>query len=175
MQTTPGASRGRCGNNTLRIVGVLQSIRPAKRPQAHPASPVERLLEAGIAEIEAARAARSRAVSDHERWYYKRVAEDVANHLADKVLRCRRQGPPLLPGARAHPPRLGFLREQLDLQRKITAARSEVQYRDMLVRAAWAMPDGSPEWCAWESRMSELWDAENVLADLERKAAPWPN
>jgi len=173
MQTTPGADRGRCGNNSLRIVAILEHIRPGTRPQAHTPSPLERVLEAGIAEIEGARAARARAVTDHERWYFRRVAEDVANHLADDVLRCRRQGSPLPPGVRAVPPRLGFLREMLDLQRQITAARSEVCYRDMLVRAAWTMPDGSPAWCAWERRMSELWAAERELAALERKAAPW--
>jgi hypothetical protein len=169
----PRGIGARGGNGTLRIVGILDSIAPAKRPQAHTPSHLERVLEAGIAEIEEARAARARAVTDHERWYFGRVAEDVANHLADNVLRCRRQGSPRPSGVRALSPRLGFLRGMLDLQRQITAARSEVRYHDMLVRAAWSMPDGSPSWCAWERHMSKLWDAERELAALERKAAPW--
>src|SRR3546814_9135109 len=97
----PRGNGARGGNGTLRIVGILNRIAPAKRPQAQTPSPLERVIEAGIAEIEAARAARYRAVSDHDRWYLRRVAEDIANHLADNVLRCRLQGSPLLPGARA--------------------------------------------------------------------------
>jgi hypothetical protein len=144
---------------------------PPSASQQVPRSETERLLEAGIAEIVAARAAAKCAVTDEARARYKRAAEDMANWLADDLLKMRKRVVPEPPGRRVPPP-LGALRRELDLQRKLTAARAEVCQCEIALRATRASED-LEIWGQWESRMWALGCAEQTVRELERELRPW--
>ena len=123
-------------------------------------------VEEILSNIESARAAGKRAVSDGERWYYRRVADDAANYLADDVLQMRQSVAHEPPGRRV-PPTLSQLKFMIAMHRRIDAAKAAVQSAEAALHASWDLPDGS-----WERHLSALGDAERKLAAVEREAMP---
>lgn len=170
METARPGEGADGGNDTFKVVACLDSIAPRSRPQVPP-SEVERIVAAGIAVIERSRAAARAAIYDDVRAYHRRVAEDIANYLADNVLHLRRTATPTRPG-RPVPPSLSDLRWALKTQRKLTIARAGVRQAKFALRVAFAAPSGTPLWYARERRWSDLSRAKSRLADLLREATP---
>ena len=136
-------------------------------PKDTPKTPNFQIIDAALAEIDAARRAARTAGTGKRREHFQRVAGDLANWLADDVLKARRRIPNEPRGQRV-PPTAGDLRILVEQQRRIATARAEAELWDA---ATWAaLTSGQSN---WERLVMELSRAESRVAELEREARPY--
>ena len=111
-------------------------------PNDTPKTPNFQLLDAALAEIDAARKAARTAGTEAQRHHYRRTADGLAIHLADVGLKCR------FPVAAGVPP-MRFLRDEVERRRKIATAETVAAIYDAAVWGAFAAPDYDT-WKRWE-------------------------
>ncbi|MEQ8195610.1 MAG: hypothetical protein RIB59_14080 [Rhodospirillales bacterium] len=111
-------------------------------PKDTPKTPNFQIIDAALAEIDAARKAARTAGTEAQRHHYRRTADGLAIHLADVVLKCR------FPGAAGVPP-MSFLREETERRRKIETAETVASIYDAAMWGAFKAPD-YPTWKRWE-------------------------
>ncbi|MEQ8249424.1 MAG: hypothetical protein RID42_17250 [Alphaproteobacteria bacterium] len=136
-------------------------------PNLTPETPNFQLLDAALAEIDAARKAARTAGTGKRREHFQLVADDLSNWIADDFLKARRRIPNEPPGRRV-PPTTSDLRNMVDAQRRLASARAAAELWDAAVMAAL---DGGQS--NWERMALELRRAESRVAELEREAKPY--
>ena len=136
-------------------------------PNDTPKTPNFQLLDAALSEIDAARKAARTAGTGKRREHFQLVADDLSNWIADDVLHARRRIPNE-PRGRRVPPTTSDLRNMIDAQRRLAAARAAAELWDA---ATWAALNAGS--LKWERMALELRRAESRVAELEREAKPY--